>query len=130
MHHRLYVSALFGLFTASALVQSNPPICYKLEEIGACYVAGMGVDCGDYSCPHQILLSDPVNVCVQIGMGSTPEAGKTHCEIDIGLPVARCRRIMMRCVSPDGCEPTGFTSDIYYNSSKITGESCSGLIED
>ncbi|RLS64926.1 MAG: hypothetical protein DWH96_02265 [Planctomycetota bacterium] len=44
---------------ASGAKAQIAPICFKGSKTQACYIPGMGVQCGDdYSCPHEIITNE------------------------------------------------------------------------
>lgn len=99
----------------------TPCCCHKITPTYACYVPGMGADCGDYSCPHNIITSEPIRRCELV---ASNERGQTTCETDYSLLASLCHMELWTCAPPTGCAQTGIVHHVYYFNQKTTGPVC------
>ncbi len=121
-HLALAGSVLFvtlGAVTPPEVIQ--PCCCYRENQTFACYIPGMGASCGDYSCPHDILTSEPVTRCVTASVG---ERGKRNCDAHYEVPASLCEMLLKTCQPTSGCASTGIVHRIYYANQRVSGLGC------
>ena len=101
--------------------QVAPCCCYVLEKTGACYVDGMGVGCGSYSCPHLILANQTLYQCRVVESG---EKGQENCVPNTQLLAALCDMRLCACSPTLGCVQTGVVHSLYHIHEVPSGMSC------
>jgi len=122
MRSQLSVTRILGaviplLVLGSATSQIVTPGCWRLDNSPACYVPGMGVNCGNYSCPHIIITNDPHSQCV------SATRGRFECDYVDG-PGSLCHMLLRTCSPPSGCVDTGEVHHVYYIKMAPAGAVC------
>ncbi len=116
------VCALGALvFSNSVDGQVAPCCCYVLEKTAACYIDGMGVNCGTYSCPHLILANETLYQCRGTENG---EKGQENCVPNTQLLAALCDMRLCACSPTLGCVHSGIVHAIYHIHEVPSGMSC------
>lgn len=115
--------AIGSLFVLSAVgvSQETPGRCWQAEKCDACYVAGMGASCGNWSCPHLIVTSEPYEHCVQADPGSP---GNEHCTLS-DEQASLCDMYLSACgPTPNSCVQTWVIHRTFYIPETPSGDTC------
>jgi hypothetical protein len=106
---------------ASGAKAQIAPICFKGSKTFACYIPGMGVQCGDdYSCPHVIITNEAIQRCVPTLTG---ESGQTGCEL-LDDQAALCHMVLRHCSAELGCVNSMIVHTVFYFQTGPSGPSC------
>jgi len=140
---------LLSMYCSSKALAQEVCCCFVTENTSACYIAGMGADCGSYSCPHIIIVSQAMKRCVgaviritvdlrarrsrqqrQLPTEIAPRAhGSTAARIS-GLTMCQhlgyftCQKRHSACSLPHGCIDTGVVFTSNHLSKEAVGEGC------
>jgi len=95
--------------------------CYKIKSTDACEIPGVGVSCGGYSCPHEVMTSEPVDRCEQV---APKQRGRAECDVRDDVLASLCDMVLWSCVPPSGCVRTGVIHRVYYFNHQVIGPVC------